>query len=472
MTVFPKGFLWGGATAANQFEGAYNEDGKGLSVQDVTPQGGFGPITEEPTEDNLKLKGIDFYHRYKEDIALFAEMGFKVFRLSIAWSRIFPKGDELEPNEAGLAFYDRVFDELEKYGIEPLVTLSHYETPLHLAREYNGWANRDLISFYERYVRTVFERYQHRVKYWLTFNEVNSVLHAPFMSGGIVTPPEELSQQDLYQAVHHELVASALATKIAHEINPEMKVGCMVLAMPAYPMTSHPLDQLAVRQFENQNYLFSDIHVRGKYPNYIKRYFKDNNIEIQFADGDEELLLNHTVDFISFSYYMSVAQAHNPETYTSGKGNIMGGITNPYLEASEWGWQIDPVGLRLVLNDFYDRYQLPLFIVENGLGAKDELVEGPNGPTVEDDYRIDYLQKHLVQVGEAVKDGVEVMGYTTWGCIDLVSASTAEMSKRYGFIYVDRHDDGTGTLARYKKKSFDWYKEVIATNGEKLFEEQ
>ena len=472
MTVFPKGFLWGGATAANQFEGAYNEDGKGLSVQDVTPQGGFGPITEEPTEDNLKLKGIDFYHRYKEDIALFAEMGFKVFRLSIAWSRIFPKGDELEPNEAGLAFYDRVFDELEKYGIEPLVTLSHYETPLHLAREYNGWANRDLISFYERYVRTVFERYQHRVKYWLTFNEVNSVLHAPFMSGGIVTPPEELSQQDLYQAVHHELVASALATKIAHEINPEMKVGCMVLAMPAYPMTSHPLDQLAVRQFENQNYLFSDIHVRGKYPNYIKRYFKDNNIEIQFADGDEELLLNHTVDFISFSYYMSVAQAHNPEAYTSGKGNIMGGITNPYLEASEWGWQIDPVGLRLVLNDFYDRYQLPLFIVENGLGAKDMLVEGPNGPMVEDDYRIDYLQKHLVQVGEAVKDGVEVMGYTTWGCIDLVSASTAEMSKRYGFIYVDRHDDGTGTLARYKKKSFDWYKEVIATNGEKLFEEQ
>ena len=472
MTVFPKGFLWGGATAANQFEGAYSEDGKGLSVQDVTPQGGFGPITEEPTEDNLKLKGIDFYHRYKEDIALFAEMGFKVFRLSIAWSRIFPKGDELEPNEAGLAFYDRVFDELEKYGIEPLVTLSHYETPLHLAREYNGWADRDLISFYERYVRTVFERYQHRVKYWLTFNEVNSVLHAPFMSGGIVTPPEELSQQDLYQAVHHELVASALATKIAHEINPEMKVGCMVLAMPAYPMTSHPLDQLAVRQFENQNYLFSDIHVRGKYPNYIKRYFKDNNIEIQFADGDEELLLNHTVDFISFSYYMSVAQAHNPEAYTSGKGNIMGGITNPYLEASEWGWQIDPVGLRLVLNDFYDRYQLPLFIVENGLGAKDELVEGPNGPTVEDDYRIDYLQKHLVQVGEAVKDGVKVMGYTTWGCIDLVSASTAEMSKRYGFIYVDRHDDGTGTLARYKKKSFDWYKEVIATNGEKLFEEQ
>lgn len=471
MSVFPDNFLWGGATAANQFEGAYNEDGKGLSVQDVTPRGGFGPITQEPTEDNLKLQGIDFYHRYKEDIALLAEMGFKVFRLSIAWSRIFPKGDELEPNEAGLAFYDRVFDELEKYGIEPLVTLSHYETPLHLAREYNGWANRDLITFYERYVRTVFERYQDRVKYWLTFNEVNSVLHAPFMSGGIVTPPEDLSKQDLYQAVHHELVASALATKIAHEINPDMQIGCMVIAMPAYPMTANPLDQLAVREFENQNYLFSDIHVRGKYPNYIQRYFKENNIDIKFAEGDQELLANHTVDFVSFSYYMSVAQAHNPEDYDSGDGNIMGGITNPYLEASEWGWQIDPVGLRLVLNDFYDRYQLPLFIVENGLGAKDVLVEGPHGPTVEDDYRIDYLRKHLIQVGEALEDGVDVLGYTSWGCIDLVSASTAQISKRYGFIYVDRNDDGSGSLARYKKKSFDWYKEVIATNGESLFKE-
>lgn len=476
--TFPKGFLWGGATAANQFEGAYNLDGKGLSVQDVTPKGGlpYRPgdknplITDQPTPDNLKLEGIDFYHRYKEDIALFAEMGFKVFRLSIAWSRIFPKGDEEVPNEAGLAFYDKVFDELAKYGIEPLVTISHYETPLHLARTYNGWASRDLIGFYERYVRTIFTRYKDKVKYWLTFNEVNSVLHAPFMSGGIVTPVEELSQQDLYQAVHHELVASSLATKIGHEINPDFKIGCMVIAMPTYPMTSNPLDQLAVREFTNHNYLFSDIHARGKYPNYIKRYFEDHGIQIQFADGDEELLAEHTVDFISFSYYMSVAQAHNPEAYDSGRGNILGGITNPYLSASEWGWQIDPVGLRLVLNDFYDRYQLPLFIVENGLGAKDVLVEGPDGPTVEDDYRIDYMKQHLVQVAEALRDGVEVMGYTSWGCIDLVSASTAQLSKRYGFIYVDRHDDGTGSLARYKKKSFAWYKDVIATNGQSLFD--
>lgn len=298
MSTFPTDFLWGGATAANQYEGAYNVDGKGLSVQDVTPKGGVPAkpgdhnplITEEPTPDNLKLEGIDFYHRYKEDIALFAEMGFKVYRTSIAWSRIFPNGDELEPNEAGLQFYDDLFDELAKYGIEPLVTLSHYETPLHLARHYNGWVNRDLIGFYERYVRTVFNRYKDKVKYWLTFNEINSVLHAPFMSGGIATPAEELTKQDLYQAVHHELVASALATKVGHEINPEFKIGCMVLAMPAYPMTPNPKDVLATREFSNQNYLFSDIHARGKYPAYINRYFRENDIAIHFADGDAELL--------------------------------------------------------------------------------------------------------------------------------------------------------------------------------------
>ena len=476
MSKFPKEFLWGGATAANQYEGAYNVGDKGLSVQDVTPRGGvpvsdndLNPfITELPTEDNLKLEGIDFYHRYKEDVALFAEMGFKVFRTSIAWSRIFPNGDELEPNEEGLQFYDNLFDELAKYGIEPLVTLSHYETPLHLARKYNGWVNRDLIGFYERYVRTVFNRYKNKVKYWLTFNEINSVLHVPFISGGIATPVEKLSKQDLYQAVHHELVASALATKVGHEINPEFKIGCMVLAMPTYPMTPKPEDVLAAREFENQNYLFSDIHARGKYPSYIQRFFKENDINIKFESGDKELLAENTVDFISFSYYMSSVQAHDPENYQSSIGNLLGGIANPYLESSEWGWQVDPIGLRIVLNNLYDRYQLPLFIVENGLGAKDVLIEGADGPTVDDDYRIDYLKKHLQQVGEAIEDGVELLGYTTWGCIDLVSASTAQMSKRYGFIYVDKNDDGSGTLNRYKKKSFYWYKEVSESNGETL----
>ncbi|WP_160677608.1 glycoside hydrolase family 1 protein [Clostridium sp. C8-1-8] len=465
---FPEGFLWGGATAANQFEGAYNEDGKGLSTQDIAPRGIVGPLTEEPTEDNMKLIGIDFYHRYKEDIKLFAEMGFKTFRLSIAWSRIFPNGDDKEPNEKGLEFYDKVFDELAKYGIEPLVTISHYETPLALAKNYDGWVNRKLIGFFENYVRTIFTRYKDKVKYWLTFNEINSALHAPYMSAGIWTPKENLSKQDLYQAMHHELVASALAVKVGHEINPDFKIGCMILGVPNYPLTSKPSDVLKAMEQDRENLFFADVHVRGEYPRYMNRIFKENNIEIKMEPGDEEILKN-TVDFISFSYYMSACATADPEKNKKGEGNILLGVPNPYLKASEWGWQIDPEGLRYILNQLYDRYQKHLFIVENGLGAVDELITDENGnKTVNDDYRINYLNDHLVQVAEAIEDGVELMGYTTWGCIDLVSASTAQLKKRYGFIYVDRHDDGSGTLERYKKKSFNWYKEVIATNGASL----
>ena len=464
---FTDGFLWGGAVAANQCEGAYMEDGKGLCTQDVAPHGIKGDITEEPTPDNMKLIGIDFYHRYKEDIKLFAEMGFKVFRTSIAWSRIFPNGDDAEPNELGLEFYDHLFDECLKYGIEPLVTISHYETPLHLAKEYDGWTDRRLIGFYENYVRTIFARYKDKVKYWLTFNEINSIIHAPFLSGAIMTPKEKLSMQSIYQAIHHELVASALATKIGHELMPNAKIGCMVLAMPTYPLTPNPDDVMKTLETDRSNLLFSDVHVRGKYPSYAKRLFREHNIEIQMEEGDEEILKN-TVDFISFSYYMSICETSDP-SQKGGKGNIMAGVPNPYLAESEWGWQIDPKGLRYVLNTLYDRYEKPLFIVENGLGAMDELVEDEHGnKTVKDDYRIKYLNDHLMQVAEAIDDGVEVMGYTTWGCIDLVSASTAELRKRYGFIYVDRNDDGTGTLERYKKKSFDWYKEVIETNGASL----
>jgi len=466
--TFPKEFLWGGAVAANQCEGAYNVDGKGLSIQDVMPHGIKTPHTDLPTEDNMKLIGIDFYHRYPEDIKLLAEMGFKTFRTSIAWSRIFPQGDDLEPNEKGLEFYDRLFDECHKYGIEPLVTLSHYETPLHLAKKYDGWVNRELIAFYERYVRTVFARYKDKVKYWLTFNEINSVLHEPFMSGGIYTPKAQLSKQDLYQAIHHELVASALATKIGHEMMPKAKIGCMVLSVPTYPLTPNPDDVIAVMKADHLNYFFGDVHVRGAYPGYMKRYFKENHIELKLEKEDAEILKN-TVDFVSFSYYMSVCETADVAKKIKGEGNLMGGIANPYLPASDWGWQIDPQGIRYVLNMFWDRWQKPLFIVENGLGAVDKLVDdGQGGQTVNDDYRISYLNDHLVQVGEAIEDGVLVMGYTTWGCIDLVSASTAELKKRYGFIYVDRKDDGTGTLARYKKKSFGWYKEIIASNGDGL----
>ena len=470
MSIFPKNFLWGGAVAANQCEGAYQEDGKGLSVQDV-PRGIRGSRTKLPTEENLKLEAIDFYHRYPQDIKMFAEMGFKVFRTSIAWSRIFPKGDEEQPNEAGLEFYDRVFEECRKYGIEPLVTLSHYETPLYLAETYNGWTDRRMIGFYERYVRTVFKRYRGKVKYWLTFNEINSLLHAPFMSGGIANM-QGLTEQDLYQAAHHELVASALATKIGHEMMPDAMIGCMILSMPTYPLTPSPDDVIAAMDAEHRNYFYGDVHVRGKYPGYMKRYFREHGIQIQFAPEDEEILKN-TVDFVSFSYYMSVCATSDPEKQKKGLGNLLGGVPNPTLKASDWGWQIDPKGLRYVLNMFYDRYQKPLFIVENGLGAVDVLNEDENGnKTVEDDYRIQYLKDHLIQVGEAVQDGVEIMGYTSWGCIDVVSASTAELKKRYGYIYVDRNDDGTGTMERYKKKSFYWYQKVIESNGEVLYSEE
>ena len=471
MSIFPKNFLWGGAVAANQCEGAYQEDGKGLNVQDVLPKGIRGSRTKLPTEENLKLEAIDFYHRYPQDIKMFAEMGFKVFRTSIAWSRIFPKGDEEQPNEAGLEFYDRVFEECRKYGIEPLVTLSHYETPLYLAETYNGWTDRRMIGFYERYVRTVFKRYRGKVKYWLTFNEINSLLHAPFMSGGIANM-QGLTEQDLYQAAHHELVASALATKIGHEMMPDAMIGCMILSMPTYPLTPSPDDVIAAMDAEHRNYFYGDVHVRGKYPGYMKRYFREHGIQIQFAPEDEEILKN-TVDFVSFSYYMSVCATSDPEKQKKGLGNLLGGVPNPTLKASDWGWQIDPKGLRYVLNMFYDRYQKPLFIVENGLGAVDVLNEDENGnKTVEDDYRIQYLKDHLIQVGEAVQDGVEIMGYTSWGCIDVVSASTAELKKRYGYIYVDRNDDGTGTMERYKKKSFYWYQKVIESNGEVLYSEE
>jgi len=346
--------------------------------------------------------------------------------------------------------------------------LSHYETPLYLAEHYDGWINHKMIGFYENYVRTVFSRYKDKVKYWLTFNEINSILSSPFMSGGINTPKEELTKSQLYQAIHHELVASALATKVGHEINPEFQIGCMILSMPVYPLSPDPADVIVAMEEEHFHSFFADVHARGVYPGYMKRYFEERDIHIQITDEEREILKN-TVDFISFSYYVSVCATANEELNIQGAGNLLGGVPNPTLKASEWGWQIDPKGLRYVLNTFWDRYQKPLFIVENGLGAVDELITDEDGnQTVNDNYRIEYLRDHLLQVGEAIEDGVYVMGYTTWGCIDLVSASTAELKKRYGFIYVDKHDDGSGTLERYRKKSFYWYKKVIESNGEHL----
>ncbi|MBM6633888.1 6-phospho-beta-glucosidase [Leclercia adecarboxylata] len=462
MKTFPNDFLWGGAVAANQVEGAYLEDGKGLSTSDVQPQGVFGPVVERVAGDSgIKDVAIDFYHRYPEDIKLFAEMGFNCLRVSIAWTRIFPNGDEQQPNEAGLAFYDKLFDELAAHNITPLVTLSHYEMPWGLVKQYGGWGNRQVIGFFEHYARTVFTRYQHKVKLWLTFNEINMSLHAPMTGVGL---PETSSKAEVYQAIHHQLVASALAVKACHEIIPDAKIGNMLLGGLVYPLTCKPDDVLEALQENRAWQFFGDVQCRGAYPGYMLRFFRDNGITLEITEADREALKS-TIDFISFSYYMTGCVTTDDELNQQARGNILSMVPNPHLASSEWGWQIDPVGLRTLLNVLWDRYQKPLFIVENGLGAKDK----PDADgMVRDDYRISYLNDHLVQVREAIEDGVEVMGYTSWGPIDLVSASRAELSKRYGFIYVDRDDSGAGTLARSRKKSFYWYQEVIATHGASL----
>ena len=462
MKTFPDDFLWGGAVAANQVEGAYREDGKGLSTSDVQPQGVFGPVVERVEGDSgIKDIAIDFYHRYPEDIKLFAEMGFSCLRVSIAWTRIFPNGDEQHPNEAGLAFYDKLFDELAAHNITPLVTLSHYEMPWGLVKQYGGWASRQTIGFFERYARTVFTRYKTKVKLWLTFNEINMSLHAPMTGVGL---PETSSKGEVYQAIHHQLVASALAVKACHEIIADARIGNMLLGGLMYPLTCKPEDILETLQEDRAWQFFGDVQCRGVYPGYMQRFFRDNDIQIDITDADREALKS-TVDFISFSYYMTGCVTADEALNQQARGNILSMVPNPHLASSEWGWQIDPVGLRTLLNVLWDRYQKPLFIVENGLGAKDS----PDADgVVQDDYRISYLNDHLVQVREAIEDGVEVMGYTSWGPIDLVSASKAELSKRYGFIYVDRDDSGKGTLARSRKKSFYWYKEVIATKGASL----
>ena len=470
---FPKGFLWGGATAANQCEGGYDVDGRGLANVDVVPLGKdrFPIITGEmkhlafDDEHFYPAKeAIDMYHHFKEDIKLFGDMGFKTYRLSIAWSRIFPKGDETEPNEAGLKFYEDLFKECHKYGIEPLVTITHFDCPIHLITEYGGWKNRKLVDFYENLVRVLFTRYKGLVKYWLTFNEINMILHAPFMGAGLTFEDGENKELAQYTAAHHELLASAKATKIAHEIDPENKVGCMMAGASYYPYSCRPGDVWAAYEDARDEYYLIDVQARGEYPAYFLNRLAGKGIQLPIEDGDLDFLKENTVDFVSFSYYSTRVSIgdDNDEVENTG-ANIFDSVKNPYLESSEWGWQIDPLGFRLTLNSLYDRYQKPLFVVENGLGAVD--VPDENGYVV-DDYRIDYMAKHVDAMRDAIElDGVDVLGYTSWGCIDLVSAGTGEMKKRYGFIYVNRDNEGNGTLKRTPKKSFNWYKQVIASNG-------
>ncbi len=479
--AFPKGFLWGGATAANQFEGGWNEGGKGPGVPDHIRGGTVSAPRLWDREINPDVyypshQAVDFYHFYKEDIALYGEMGFKCFRLSVNWSRIYPNGDESEPNREGLAFYHNVFAECRKYGIEPLVTISHYELPWGLSVKYNGWTGREVIDCFVRYASTLFNEYKDEVRYWLTFNEIN-IGAQPFgrimslgMQGEDGKPMFKTSEtpaeaSDRFTALHNQFVASAKAVVIGHEVNPDFKIGLMIAGSMTYPFTPNPKDVRDTQvRMQMSNWFCGDVQVRGHYPHYAKRYFKDNHIDVRMEPGDEEILAKGTVDFYSFSYYMSSCASVDPEAL-KGSGNMFTGIVNPYLKASDWGWQIDPEGLRIYLNEVYGRYEIPLMIVENGLGVNDVRAEDGH---FHDDYRINYLRDHIKAMEQAIEDGVELMGYTMWGCTDLVSASTGEMKKRYGFVYVDRDNDGNGDFHRERKDSFFWYKKVIESNGEDL----
>lgn len=468
-------FLWGGALAAHQCEGAWNVDGKGVSVSDVLAVSSHNKdrkIFRKPQNDVYfpSHKAIDFYHTYKSDLKLFKEMGFKALRVSIAWTRIYPNGDEDTPNEKGLQFYDNLFDEMNKLEIVPVVTLNHNDMPLNLVKKYGGWQNRKLIKFFVHYAKTVFSRYKGKVKYWMTFNEINHLSKVnyeilPYLSGGIYVNQIEKKnlKQVVYTSLHHQFLASALAVISAHEIDSSNMVGNMTAFIMQYSATSNPKDYLFLMQNEYKNYFCTDVQARGYYPNYAKKYFERNNINIPIKKGDLDILKKGTVDYISFSYYMS-------ETLTTDKSlpknkaakGILNGVDNPYLKKSEWGWTVDPIGLRLVMNHIYDRYQKPIFIVENGLGAEDKVVNGK----IHDNYRIDYLKKHIESMKEAIiLDGVDCLGYLSWGPIDIVSASTGEMKKRYGYIFVDYNDQGEGTGKRIKKDSFEWYKKVIESKG-------
>ncbi|MCK1214223.1 6-phospho-beta-glucosidase [Streptococcus uberis] len=477
--TFPKNFLWGGALAAHQFEGGVLETSKGLSVADVMTAGAHGVprvITDGVLEGNYYPNhvGIDFYHRYKEDIAMFADLGFKCFRTSIAWSRIFPNGDETEPNEEGLQFYDNVFDELLKYGIEPVITLSHFEMPYHIAKEYGGFMNRQTVDFFVKFAEVVFRRYKDKVKYWMTFNEINNQMNYHndifgWTNSGAHFGDYENPEEAMYICGHHTLLASALAVKVGKEINPDFLIGNMIAMVPIYPFSCRPEDVLLASQAMHDRWFFCDVQVRGHYPAYALKMFERKGFNVQITEEDKAILASGKVDYIGFSYYMTNVVDSQKEMADLSKtieASNPYNVKNPFIKESDWGWAIDPIGLRYALNQFYERYELPLFIVENGFGAID--VKEEDG-SVHDQYRIDYLKSHIQEMEKAInEDGVELMGYTPWGCIDCVSFTTGEMKKRYGFIYVDRNNDGSGTLERSKKDSYDWYKQVTASNGEIL----
>ena len=482
---FPSDFLWGGATAANQLEGGFRQGGKGLSTADMTPFREEAvekhiPVMDATYEEIMNFKtngfqgnfpkhrGNDFYHRWKEDIALFSELGFRCYRMSIAWTRIYPTGFEKEPNEEGLQFYDQVFDECLKHDIMPIVTLSHYEMPIEITLKLNGWESRETIDLYLKYCEVVFNRYKNKVKRWIPFNEMNQMTTVPYVGGGVLLEKAKTNNilEVEYQAIHHQLIASALAVSLCKKIIQDACIGSMIAVIDPYPETCHPADVYEALHESQLNMFYLDVTVRGYYPSYMARYFHENNIHIKMNTEDEEILRTGTVDFISFSYYMSYISSHIKQKSEHRNSVIMVDKLNPYLEVSDWRWPIDPTGLRIVLNKLYDRFQLPILIAENGLGADDVLSKDGK---IHDQYRIDYMCKHIVAIKEAIKDGVDVMGYTMWRPIDIISQGTCEMKKRYGVIYVDADNYGNGSYKRIRKDSFYWYANLIKSNGKELY---
>ncbi|PTI49079.1 6-phospho-beta-glucosidase [Staphylococcus succinus] len=471
MTInyFPENFLWGGAIAANQTEGAWDIDGRGLSNIDLIPHGpdrqsiklGYKKAKMSDNEYYPSHTGIDFYHRYKEDIALLAEMGLKVFRTSISWSRIYPNGDEATPNQAGIDYYTDLFKTCKAHNMELLVTLAHFDIPMGIVEQYNGWKHRATIDLYVKFAETCFECFGDYVNYWIPFNEINVVLHSPFSGGGLYFDDTENREEVLYQAAHYMLVASASAVESCHRITPKAKIGCMIAGGSFYPYSCNPEDVWQSMNDERTNTFFVDVQAKGKYPYYMDAFFKSKGIHVDISENDKDIL-KQTVDFVAFSYYASRTSIADISRVEKNEGNIIVSAKNPYLKMSDWGWVIDPLGLRITMNQIYERFEKPLFVVENGLGAKD-IIEADG--TIQDDYRIDYMNQHFQAMYDGIQDGVPLLGYISWGVIDLVSASTGEMSKRYGMIFVDKDDAGDGTLARKKKKSFDWYKQVIQQNG-------
>lgn len=483
--TFPKDFLWGGAIAAHQAEGAYKEGGKGLDSEDVRYFDANWTM-EERIENRLKRmttnifeKGrtcedvehypfrwaIDFYHTYKEDIQLFEELGLRIFRCSITWSRIYPNGDDEEPNEEGIQYYRDMLKECHKRGMKVFLTILHYAVPVHVIRSYGGWKNRKTIGLFERYCRTLYERLGDLVDYWLPFNEINASKFSPYNGAALIKEEEEDYDQMIYQCAHHQLLAQARAVTIGHEILPHAKIGGMLSRWSTYPATCHPDDVMQMLLDDNyEQFFYTDVMARGEYPSYMTRFFHEKGYEIEMLPQDAAILKAGTVDFLSFSYYYSMISTTNPNHPNSGTDTVVG-KKNIFLKSSPWGWQTDPVGLRISLNQLYDRYQLPLFIAENGLGEFDTLEKDFR---IHDPYRISYMKEHIVQIKEAIQDGVDVFGYTPWGIIDIVSSGTIEMNKRYGVIYVDRDERGRGSNRRYKKDSFTWYQNVIRTNGSDL----